>query len=41
MAEWWLPPVLVQFGSFTLRRHPERSRFSGEVKDLPLNRLSA
>jgi hypothetical protein len=33
--------VVLQFGLSTLRRHPERSRFSGEAKDLPLKRLGA
>jgi hypothetical protein len=32
--------AVVQF-ALTLRCHPERSRFSGEEKDLPLNWLSA
>ena len=34
------PTVGVQFG-FCAAGHPERSRFSGEAKDLPLNRPSA
>jgi len=33
--------ALVQFWTATPRRHPERSRFSGEAKDLPLDRPGA